>query len=146
MQICQNICDNLLYTCDSYHSWVTRSYHDHVFCMCEVFYKSGLKIDLKSIIESKSSPIIDSEFFDRFRALIAIHKIILWPLTLCDLDDSLSNMCFCLQIGYKGNCSYLGSSLPVNNGMLHFMIFTYLENNKAFIFHIFNYHVRLLDC
>ena len=32
--------------------------------------KSSLKIDLESIIESKSPLMIDSEFWDRFRALI----------------------------------------------------------------------------
>ncbi len=37
-------------------------------------FKSGMKIDLKSIIESQSSPIIDSDFFDRFRALFIIHQ------------------------------------------------------------------------
>ena len=32
--------------------------------------QSGLKIDLKSIIESKTPLIIDSEFWDRFRTLV----------------------------------------------------------------------------
>ncbi len=37
-------------------------------------YKFALKIDLKSIIESKTSPIIDSEFFDRFRTLLKMVR------------------------------------------------------------------------
>ncbi len=39
--------------------------------------KPGPKIDLKSIIESKTSLMIDSEFWDRFRALITAANPIL---------------------------------------------------------------------
>ncbi len=38
------------------------------------FDKSGPKIDLKSIIKSETPPIIDSEFLDRFRALVSANQ------------------------------------------------------------------------
>ncbi len=64
---------------------------------------SGLKIDLKSIIESKTLPIIDSEFLDRFRTLsrtftleavllrqpVAFNSEIPWSLSSLSTDELL---------------------------------------------------------
>ncbi len=47
-----------------------NNWRDHVHSLPISFDKFGLKIDFKSIIKSKTSPIIDSEFLDRFRTLV----------------------------------------------------------------------------
>ncbi len=62
------------------------------------FDKYGPKIDLKSLIESETPPIINSEFLDRFRALVCTTS----PLTvngqpLCYagiMDEAIKKICF----------------------------------------------------
>ncbi len=69
--------------------------------LADATYAHTLVISLK--LSSKSIPFLSIERI----------KFVLWSFKLCDLDDGIPTCAFVDKISYKGNCSYLCSSLPV---------------------------------